>query len=169
MDAVLSSQITVCAFLHTTMETIGNGPAWLAVVVAMLGIYIAWRQWQTAREKLKIDLFELRLPVYEQTRDIIIRQHALGNALPPEEIFNFKINARVSRWIFDAKIADYIENEIVVNLDKSQVLGLALQDADDDAKREKIRGERGVLSNWLDFQITHVIDKKFGKYLKMKN
>lgn len=50
----------------------------LTPVVALLGLYIALRQWFTARSKLKLDLFDRRLVIYEAVRSYIAAVMASG-------------------------------------------------------------------------------------------
>jgi hypothetical protein len=47
--------------------------ALLTPVVAALGIYIAWRQAQIARNKLKLDLFVKRLELWESAYELFRR------------------------------------------------------------------------------------------------
>src|SRR5438876_9829505 len=51
---------------------------WLAIsnfvlssVIAVVAGYIAWQQWQTARQKLRLDLFERRYALYDSVVDMI--------------------------------------------------------------------------------------------------
>ncbi|NRP02031.1 hypothetical protein [Stenotrophomonas maltophilia] len=37
--------------------------------LALMVFYVAWRQWRTARNKLKLDLFDRRFAAYEELRD----------------------------------------------------------------------------------------------------
>ena len=40
-------------------------------VIGILGFYIAWRQWSTAHHKLRLDLFDRRMSVYEPVAKFI--------------------------------------------------------------------------------------------------
>ena len=44
--------------------------ALLTPAVAVFGIFIAYRQWRLAQEKLKLDLFDKRFEVYEAAREL---------------------------------------------------------------------------------------------------
>ncbi|HGM7285730.1 TPA: hypothetical protein ACKP7V_001531 [Stenotrophomonas maltophilia] len=37
--------------------------------LALMVFYVAWRQWRTARNKLKLDLFDRRFAAYEELRE----------------------------------------------------------------------------------------------------
>jgi hypothetical protein len=47
------------------------GPTTVAVVVGAVAAYIAWRQWRTANDRLRFDLFEKRAAVYEAIGHLI--------------------------------------------------------------------------------------------------
>jgi hypothetical protein len=56
-------------------------PAWVTVLaalltpaVAILATIVALQQLRTAREKLKLELFDRRLSIHEQTRDVLSRE-----------------------------------------------------------------------------------------------
>lgn len=36
-------------------------------IIGLIAVYIAWRQWETARAKLNLDLFARRLEVFDKT------------------------------------------------------------------------------------------------------
>ena len=44
--------------------------ALLVPTIALFACYIAWRQWRTAQNKLKLDLFEKRFAVYDTARNL---------------------------------------------------------------------------------------------------
>jgi hypothetical protein len=150
-------------------------PAWVSVLAALLtpaiaivvGL-IAWRQWRTARERLKLDLFDRRLPIYEQTRDILARRLTLGQ-LDSEEITKFAINTRVSRWLFNSAIADYLEGEIVRKLHRLNDLESDLEHVTDQTQRIKVVSEQRTLKEWLDQQRYKIIDRKFGEFLQLRH
>src|SRR5271170_5541916 len=56
----------------------GCGDNWVAIsnvglsfVIGLAVAYIAWRQWQTARQKLRFDLFDRRYALYESLQQMI--------------------------------------------------------------------------------------------------
>jgi hypothetical protein len=52
-----------------TLSTVSS--ALLTPVVALLAMYIAYRQWRTAQNKLKLDLFERRVAIYEAAQSYV--------------------------------------------------------------------------------------------------
>ena len=43
----------------------------LTPAIGLVAIYIAWQQWNTNRNKLKLDLFEKRFSVFQSTRTFL--------------------------------------------------------------------------------------------------
>jgi hypothetical protein len=89
----------------------------LSAVVAVVAGYIAWRQWQTAREKLRLDLFDRRYVLYDSLQNMVTEAlnengeslAALGkylNALAP------------ARFLMDAKGIDRYVSQLYEKLGK---------------------------------------------------
>jgi hypothetical protein len=147
-------------------------PTWVAVLaalltpaVAVLVSLIAWQQWRTAREKLKTELFGRRLPIYEQTREILSRQLTRGR-LDRSEITEFERQARTSRWLFDATIAKYLEH-VVDKLYRINELEAARETLPEANQRSNSSQQKRI-KNWLDEQRNKGIDDTFGKYLHVR-
>jgi ABC-type nickel/cobalt efflux system permease component RcnA len=47
-------------------------------IIGGLGAYIAWRQWRTAHDKVKLDLFDRRLAAYQRLKDAVAPITASG-------------------------------------------------------------------------------------------
>ena len=141
--------------------------ALLTPVIGIAVAYIAWQQWRTARNKLKLDLFDRRLPIYERTRAFLARRMALRQ-LDHNEITEFAIETRVSRWLFNPAMAQYLEGEIVKKAMDLATLHSELEGLTGEAHKENLSRQR-ELKNWLDVQLYKVIDTKFGKYLHVRH
>lgn len=68
------------------------------VVIGLLGVYVAWRQWRTARQKLRFDLFERRLAIYEAT--IKFLEDVRRDGLTVERYMLFDEATVSARWLF---------------------------------------------------------------------
>jgi hypothetical protein len=141
--------------------------AYLTAIIALLAVYIAYQQWRTARDKLKIDLFDRRVPIYELTRDILSRHLVRGQAMSSEETMEFAVQVRSAMWLYNRSISDYLQNEIYQNLQKLHDLDADLKNTDDQEQRKKIVEKQRQLREWVEHQRHNVIDKKFGKFLQM--
>jgi hypothetical protein len=54
----------------------GSGTAWVTLfaglltpVIGIVVAFVAWQQWKTARDKLKLDMFDRRLAIFIAVRD----------------------------------------------------------------------------------------------------
>jgi hypothetical protein len=121
---------------------------WIAYVVALIGAWIAYQQWCTARNKLKLDLFDRRMVVYECVRE------ALGNAaregnLSQEEQIAFLSGIQPAKWLFGAEVAIYLEKELwhkIVSLELHNTL--SKNNPNEDQRIESIH-LRAETMKWL--------------------
>jgi hypothetical protein len=80
-------------------------------VVAAFAACIAWRQWMTARNKLKFDLFERRFAFYE----LVLGE--IGNWMSddhhPGRQDAFHEAQQMARWTFSPEVAEYFRGRFV--------------------------------------------------------
>ena len=80
----------------------------LTLVIAGTAICIAYQQWKTAREKLKLDLFDRRYQVFIGVVDLI--GHVNNQGKPPREAFDQFYRAITPvRFLFDGHVCEYVE------------------------------------------------------------
>src|SRR5204863_151776 len=72
---------------------------------------IAWRQWRTAQDRLQLDLFDKRLPLYTATMKFVSSVLTSGRA-DRQELFNFNVAVREAKWLLNRDIVDYFEKEL---------------------------------------------------------
>ena len=72
--------ITIPNFvIHITKDWIDTLSAFLAPLIAMITVYIAYQQWRTAEAQRRQDLFELRYKyLYQEIRDILYKMMDLN-------------------------------------------------------------------------------------------
>lgn len=88
-------------------------------IIALIAAWIAFRQSQIARNKLKLDLFEKRLAVYETVQKILETAAEKGK-LTQEERLNYFVGIRSARWLFGPEVFKYLEETLrpeIANLD----------------------------------------------------
>jgi hypothetical protein len=83
------------------------GPTFVAVVVGCVAGYVAWRQWRTAHDRLKFDLYEKRFAVYETVKKLsdVATMHVdpkaiHGSHVSPEDLHEFFNAIRGSQFLF---------------------------------------------------------------------
>ena len=139
--------------------------ALLTPVVAVLGSFIAYRQWRLAQNKLKLDLFDRRFKVYESTRDFVGSIMTSGKS-KDEEIFKFMSATREAKWLLDASIAEYLDKQIYHKALDLQTLDAELQGLDRGDERTKIVHKQADIKKWFLAQF-EVLDGHFSPYLKL--
>lgn len=117
---------TVAAIAATAAPTI---PLWLEflraiapVIAALIAGFVAWRfglkqtanseqQAKTAKDKLRLDLFEKRLTVYEAAKNFLHTACTIGDVSPKDEI-DYMAGVSAAGWLFDEEIYKYLANDL---------------------------------------------------------
>ena len=96
----------------------------IATVVISLAItYIAWQQWQIARTKLRLDLFDRRYKVYDATRKFlagILRDATFTDS----QLFEFYAGTSDAEFLFASDVMDYLAQLRKRALDMRCIRGL---------------------------------------------
>lgn len=141
--------------------------ALLTPTIAILGSYIAWRQWKTAQNKLKLDLFNRRLSVFEATEKIIGTVFREG-IVTEEDRIDFLRGTKNSKWLFNSDISDYLQEELHGKIVDLQQYTFELKGNCTETERiEKIR-EQAQTKKWIVAQYK-VIDDKFMAFLGLSH
>lgn len=82
----------------------------LAVTTIVAGIvaYVAWRQWQTAREKLVLDLFEKRWAIYEAAESAVRQVMRDGDVSGNTAIAEIAILRSKAMFLFGPEVEQYL-------------------------------------------------------------
>jgi hypothetical protein len=77
-------------------------------MIAIVATYIAWQQWKTNKQKLKLDQYERRLRVYEEVRKIlsIILRDAKAST---DDLLKFRTSVSEADFLFGPEISEYID------------------------------------------------------------
>lgn len=109
-------------------------PCWVEILqalavpaIAALGLYIAWRQWQTAHERVKLDLFDRRMTAYELLRKAVAPINASGK-VKNVDTDNFARAMHEMRFLFDKGMESFVAGINKAVLDK-YVLDEEMKDA----------------------------------------
>jgi len=92
-------------------------PAWSGILTALLTpliaiivAYIAYRQWRTAQNRLKLDLFDRRFAIHSAAHDLIATVISYGK-IDNKDIFAFLSGIQQARWLLNEGIVKYLEKE----------------------------------------------------------
>ncbi len=141
----------------------------VGAVIAGLAAYIAYQQFQVARTKLRLDLYEKRYKVYTALQQFILK--ALQKVKVKEEDF-FILHAEIAeaKFLFGPDVVDYIT---LVRRKVSTYQGLRdrmyggepLEVGD---ARNKVVAEEAAIYKWLDQQQTDGAPEVFKPYLDFR-
>lgn len=140
--------------------------ALLTPTVAVLGFYIAYRQWRTAQNKLKLDLFERRLVIYEAAKILLATVSANGK-VKDEELGKFLTQTRSAKWLLNTEIAEYF-SEIYRKALDLRCLDSEIENLPISEERSKNVEEQRVIKDWLEIQF-NILDTKFSPFLRLKH
>ncbi|MCE8016133.1 hypothetical protein HOP62_08590 [Halomonas sp. MCCC 1A17488] len=85
--------------------------ALLVPMIAIVGAFIAWQQWRINRARLKNELFDRRYEQFCVVRDFIGSIMTSGKSTF-EEQRKYLVGTRGMRFLFDKKIAEYVDENI---------------------------------------------------------
>ncbi len=141
-------------------------------MIGLLTIYIAFQQWKTNRNKLKLDLYEKRRNVYLKLKEFLFEIRKNAN-IEPEISHKFKHEIEIDKYLFKENEVKYL-NEIHKRAIEMWHFKAKTFDTNgnpinmDNAEQR----HRDIESNhveflWLVGQI-QIIEKKFSKYFYIK-
>lgn len=142
----------------------GIPAALVALTVGIAGWFIARHQAAVARAKLRLDLFEKRYPIFEETWKIMSevvtrgtreKNYGLGNPFSnfiPQARFLF--GEKVERYLLDA-----VEKWVHLNAIEGEIGDAGVARAPENAKR------RADLLQWFHEQASTGVKALFGPYL----
>lgn len=139
--------------------TIALLQALLTPVVAIIALGIAFAQWWTARNKLKLDLFERRCKIYEATRKALL-EIGTGDRLTGPTREAFAANALAATWLLDDELDRYLRE----NLWPAMTLYSEPLDAGESAK-ERAKAKR-MRARWAEAELA-ITQAKFSRFLKL--
>jgi len=138
--------------------------AFTVPMLAAIGALIAYRQWRTAQNKLKLDLFDKRMLVYQAARDALghITSHAeLGH----EQQIKYLSGIQTAKWLFGPEVNAYLSETlwgkmIDLELHRSMVYGVS---TDHPERNQHVQLKAETL-NWLIAQHS-ALDNMCSKYM----
>jgi hypothetical protein len=141
--------------------------ALLTPTVAVFGLWIGYRQWRTAQNKLKLDLFERRLAIYDGVRSFISSVMTTGKTTQSYEM-EFLAAIRGAKWLFGPEVVEYIDTTLWHKACDLWCLQEELQDMPSGQERTDKIHKQAEIKKWLTAQLK-VIDEKFSPYLALRH
>lgn len=141
--------------------------ALLTPTVAVLGSFIALRQWRTAQNKLKLELFERRFAVYDTARTLLASIMTSGK-VKEEALFKFISGTREAKWLLNPDIAAYLEKDLYHKALDLQCLDSELEGLPVGEERSKNVHKQADIKKWFLKQY-EVLDEKFSPFLRLEH
>lgn len=136
-----------------------------AAAVAISGAIacISLAQWWTARSKFRLDLFDRRWAIYQATKGLLIEICAHAQ-MRDEEERKFREGIRGARFLFDAKIEDYLTKDLWKRACTLSAARMELDSTAPNASRSGAAQAKADVLLWANDQF-EVIDAMFGEYM----
>ena len=115
-------------------------------VVALFAAWIAFRQSEIARNKLKLDLFDKRMVVYEAVRATL--RAACRGKLTQEEELDYFMCIRSAQWLFGPKVFTYLDEVLWGRIVDIELATTMAEVTFGDERTEHIRTQADI-KKWL--------------------
>jgi len=141
--------------------------ALLTPIVAVLGSFIAYRQWRLAQNKLKFDLFDRRLSIHKAASEFLV-SIATSGTIKNEEFYKFMASTSETKWLINESVARYFTEDIfdkVLDFQRieAELVGMPACETRTIAVNAKVE-----IRKWLLAQ-HKVLDEKFSEYLQLQH
>jgi len=121
---------------------------------------------QTARNKLKLDLFDRRLVIYNTVTTMLAQLGTTDN-LSPDDERNYLVGTNGAHWLFDAHVIEYLEKTIWHQMIDFSLTKSQLRDADEQSDRQ-VAAARKMIARQTLLDQRQVLDQTFEPYLKLE-
>lgn len=140
----------------------GLPAAIVALVVAMVGWRIAQHQTAIAQAKLKLDLFEKRFPIFQQTWEIMSEVAREGTRTKNWGLGTpFNNFAPQAAFLFGREIEAYLSEAATNWIDLNTIEA----ENEDPAARARNAARRRELKQWFHNEASTGLKERFGRYL----
>lgn len=141
--------------------------ALLTPLIAVLALFIAWQQWRTNRNKLKLELFERRYAFYEAAMRLIGTIQTSGVSTE-DTMLKFLVATRGARFIVGKELSQYFDNDLYRKAVELNGLESELQGLSAGAARSSNVRKQREIKTWLSDQ-REVLDAKFSPLLDLQH
>jgi len=141
--------------------------ALLTPLIAVLAVYIAYRQWITSRNQFRLNYFDRRLSIYTAAMELV-SEIGMTGTISQEKARSFLVKTREARFLFADDIDIYC-TELYKNSQQLRIKEEVFRDTNPlPPKQDHMIDEITSLKTWFQDQIT-IIPQIFEKYLKIED
>ncbi|WP_341959263.1 hypothetical protein [Pseudomonas sp. RC10] len=150
---------------QTSESLVPLATAGMTSIVAATGIYIAYRQWDTNRKKLKLDLFDRRIAVYDATKSALGEIFATGGTSQDLEM-RYLAGIAAAQWLFDQALTSFLKEDIWAELvELSRTEGVLHGAPPGEERTKEIQKNREAKHRLIGY--FNSLDDRFAKYLRL--
>ena len=124
-------------------------------------------QWRIAQNKLKLDLFDRRISVYEAAMKFLASVMTSGKA-NDEEIFKFMLATREAKWVLNTQVAEYLDKQLYQKANELKTLEAMLEGLPVGDERTSYVHKQREIKEWFLAQYD-ALDKHFASFLQLKH
>lgn len=138
--------------------------ALLTPVIAIVAVGIAFAQWWTAKQRLRLELFDRRWKVYMAIREFVSEMKR-EVVVSSDTLNAFRQDVRACRWLFDEEVERYVQEELWKRAIELKSARESIVNQHGDAYEAALK-EADAIKDWLGDQDA-VIDNLFGTFLSV--
>jgi hypothetical protein len=139
------------------------GPT-VSVIAALTAGYIALRQWWTAHDRLRVDMYERRSSVYEATKRLLSTVTLHGTPAA-DDMHHFYEGTRGAEFLFDGDTRNFVMT-IRDKAFKAKMTHASYERNIDHPRADKLSSQEEDISDYLREQDAN-LEKLFGRYLDL--
>ncbi|WP_341217857.1 hypothetical protein [Neptunomonas phycophila] len=141
-------------------------------IVALLGVFIAWQQFQANKTKLRLDLFEKRFAIYTTVISVIDSLLFVTQEIKEEDYWRFMAAVNEAEFLLPDKVVKLLyeaKEKVHLIKIKHRALGRIESSERDDlvAKSEEFRSELEALESELE-ELSPQITDAFKSVMKFE-
>lgn len=136
----------------------------LVPIIAILGVYIAWQQWNTNNNRLKHEYFDRRFSIYEIVVNFFTAVVSRGST-KEIDILQFIGATKSAKFIFPAEIYEFMDKAFLKFSDLESI-DAELEGTEKGEERSALVKQRREIRDWFHDELL-VIDSRFQKNMKL--
>lgn len=135
----------------------------LTPLIALIAVYIAYQQYLINRKKVNLDLFEKRIKVFNETKQVLFKIER-DDKIDIIVLRDYIFSVNDSKFLFGKEISDYIEEIKTRAIDFNHSSdGLEYLSVGSNERIEKV-GQRTEMRKWFSNEY-NTVEVRFLKYI----
>jgi hypothetical protein len=137
----------------------------VAVIAALIAAYIALRQWRTAYDRLRLDMYERRFASYDATKTLVNMITSHGQTTS-DDIANFYAGIPGAEFLFDGETRGFLET-IGQMAFKARMKRVSLERHPNHPRADALIAEEEKIMEFLLDYNGERLEKLFSRYLDL--